>query len=114
MQASVVLASFLDAAQRRSASAQAAHAGADGRSAHADAGAVARSGQRARGRGVPVPLAVAAALREVAMSDAIPAIKVLLLPKHTNVFGTIFGGVILSYIDLASAVEARKAGRTAT
>jgi acyl-CoA thioesterase YciA len=44
------------------------------------------------------------------MSDAIPAIKVLLLPKHTNVFGTIFGGVILSYIDLASAVEARKAG----
>jgi acyl-CoA thioesterase YciA len=40
----------------------------------------------------------------------IPAIKVLLLPKDTNVFGTIFGGVILSHIDLASAVEARKAG----
>jgi acyl-CoA thioesterase YciA len=39
----------------------------------------------------------------------IPAIKVLLLPKDTNVFGTIFGGVILSHIDLASAVEARKA-----
>jgi acyl-CoA thioesterase YciA len=44
------------------------------------------------------------------MSEAIPAIKVLLLPKDTNVFGTIFGGVILSHIDLASAVEARKAG----
>jgi len=43
------------------------------------------------------------------MSEAIPAIKVLLLPKDTNVFGTIFGGVILSHIDLASAVEARKA-----
>ena len=43
------------------------------------------------------------------MSGAIPAIKVLLLPKDTNVFGTIFGGVILSHIDLASAVEARKA-----
>ena len=43
------------------------------------------------------------------MSDErIPAIKVLLLPKDTNVFGTIFGGVILSHIDLASAVEARK------
>lgn len=40
----------------------------------------------------------------------VPAIKVLLLPKDTNVFGTIFGGVILSHIDLASAVEARKAG----
>ena len=43
------------------------------------------------------------------MSEAIPAIKVLLLPKDTNALGTIFGGVILSHIDLASAVEARKA-----
>jgi acyl-CoA thioesterase YciA len=40
--------------------------------------------------------------------ERVPAIKVLLLPKDTNVFGTIFGGVILSHIDLASAVEARK------
>ncbi|MFN8059199.1 MAG: hotdog domain-containing protein [Vicinamibacterales bacterium] len=39
-----------------------------------------------------------------------PAIKVLLLPKDTNAYGTIFGGVILSHIDLASAVEARKHG----
>jgi acyl-CoA thioesterase YciA len=44
------------------------------------------------------------------VNEAIPAIKVLLLPKDTNVSGTIFGGVILSHIDLASAVEARKAG----
>jgi acyl-CoA thioesterase YciA len=42
------------------------------------------------------------------MSERIPAIKVLLLPKDTNAYGTIFGGVILSHIDLASAVEARK------
>jgi acyl-CoA thioesterase YciA len=42
------------------------------------------------------------------MSDRVPAIKVLLLPKDTNAYGTIFGGVILSNIDLASAVEARK------
>jgi acyl-CoA thioesterase YciA len=42
------------------------------------------------------------------MSERVPAIKVLLLPKDTNAFGTIFGGVILSHIDLASAVEARK------
>src|SRR6185436_17458275 len=44
------------------------------------------------------------------MSDRVPAIRVLLLPKDTNAYGTIFGGVILSNIDLASAVEARKAG----
>jgi len=43
-------------------------------------------------------------------SERIPAIKVMLLPKDTNNLGTIFGGVIASYIDLASAVEARKAG----
>jgi acyl-CoA thioesterase YciA len=46
------------------------------------------------------------------MSDArIPAIKVLLLPKDTNTYGTIFGGVILSHIDLASAVEANRVSR---
>ena len=33
--------------------------------------------------------------------------QVLLLPKDTNAHGTIFGGVILSHIDLASAIEAR-------
>lgn len=41
----------------------------------------------------------------------LPAIKVLLLPKDTNAHGTIFGGVILSHIDLASAVEASKTAR---
>ncbi len=40
--------------------------------------------------------------------ETVPAIKVLLLPKDTNAYGTIFGGVILSNIDLASAVAARK------
>lgn len=42
------------------------------------------------------------------MTERVPAIKLLLLPKDTNAYGTIFGGVILSNIDLASAVEARK------
>ncbi len=42
------------------------------------------------------------------MSERVPAIKLLLMPKDTNAHGTIFGGVILSHIDLASAVEARK------
>jgi acyl-CoA thioesterase YciA len=41
-------------------------------------------------------------------AETVPAIKVLLLPKDTNAYGTIFGGVILSNIDLASAVAARK------
>ena len=46
------------------------------------------------------------------MTDSrIPAIKVLLLPKDTNAYGTIFGGVILSHIDLASAVAANKVSR---
>ncbi len=43
------------------------------------------------------------------MTERVPAIKVLLMPKDTNPMGTIFGGVILSHVDIASAVEARKA-----
>src|SRR5688500_16445582 len=42
------------------------------------------------------------------MSERLPAIKVLLLPKDTNAYGTIFGGVILANVDLSSAIEARK------
>jgi acyl-CoA thioesterase YciA len=34
-----------------------------------------------------------------------PAIRVVLLPKDTNRHGTIFGGIIMSYIDLAGAVQ---------
>jgi acyl-CoA thioesterase YciA len=41
------------------------------------------------------------------MHNRVPAIKVLLLPKDTNAYGTIFGGVILANVDLASAIEAR-------
>ncbi|MFT5365438.1 MAG: acyl-CoA thioesterase YciA [Candidatus Latescibacterota bacterium] len=37
-----------------------------------------------------------------------PAIRVMLLPKDTNGHGTIFGGAILSHLDLAGAIEARK------
>lgn len=37
-----------------------------------------------------------------------PALRVTLLPRDTNAAGTIFGGVILSLIDLAGAIEARK------
>jgi acyl-CoA thioesterase YciA len=38
----------------------------------------------------------------------VPAIRVVMMPKDTNALGTIFGGVILSYIDQAGAVEAHR------
>ncbi|MEM9379219.1 MAG: hotdog domain-containing protein [Planctomycetota bacterium] len=39
-------------------------------------------------------------------ADKIPAIKRVMMPRDTNAVGTIFGGVILSEIDLAAATEA--------
>lgn len=41
------------------------------------------------------------------MSEPYLAIQVVMLPRDTNPHGTIFGGVILSYIDQAGAVGAR-------
>src|SRR6266571_6294253 len=41
-------------------------------------------------------------------ADFQPAIRVLMMPRDTNALGTIFGGIILSYIDQAGAVEAHK------
>ena len=43
-------------------------------------------------------------------STAEPSIRVVMMPKDTNAHGTIFGGVILSYIDQAAAVEAKRHG----
>ncbi len=40
--------------------------------------------------------------------DLQPAIRVVMMPRDTNPMGTIFGGIILSFIDQAGAVEARK------
>lgn len=40
--------------------------------------------------------------------DDCPAIRVMMMPRDTNANGTIFGGVILSYIDQAGAIEARR------
>ena len=42
------------------------------------------------------------------MSDRFPAIRITMLPRDTNAYGTIFGGVILSYIDMAGAIECRR------
>jgi acyl-CoA thioesterase YciA len=54
---------------------------------------------RHRGRG---------SLSETTMSERFPAIRVTMLPRDTNAYGTIFGGVILSYIDLAGGIECRR------
>jgi acyl-CoA thioesterase YciA len=40
--------------------------------------------------------------------DSDPAIRITMLPRDTNSQGTIFGGVILSYIDMAGAIEAHR------
>ena len=37
-----------------------------------------------------------------------PSISLVMMPRDTNALGTIFGGVILSQIDLAAAIEAHK------
>ena len=39
-----------------------------------------------------------------------PALKVPMTPNDTNIHDTVFGGVILSYMDLAGAAHARKEG----
>lgn len=46
------------------------------------------------------------------MADTVrnPAIRVMMMPRDTNAHGTIFGGVLLSYLDQAGAIEARKLG----
>ncbi len=41
-------------------------------------------------------------------THVVPAIKRVMMPRDTNAVGTIFGGVILSEIDLAAATEAHK------
>src|SRR5262249_15657968 len=42
------------------------------------------------------------------MTERFPAIRVTMLPRDTNAYGTIFGGVILSYIDMAGGIESRR------
>jgi acyl-CoA thioesterase YciA len=42
------------------------------------------------------------------MSEPYLAIQVVMMPRDVNPHGTIFGGVILSYIDQAAAIGARR------
>src|SRR5688572_7501193 len=44
----------------------------------------------------------------VPMPDTYTAIQIVMMPRDTNPHGTIFGGVILSYIDMAGATAARR------
>lgn len=44
------------------------------------------------------------------INDAHLALRVVTMPRETNPYGTIFGGVVLSYIDQAGFVEARRHG----
>ena len=45
--------------------------------------------------------------------DRYLALKAVMMPRDTNPYGTIFGGVTLSYIDQAAVVGARHAIRRA-
>ena len=47
-------------------------------------------------------------MSEVSPLTAIPTLRQLAMPKDTNALGTIFGGVILSQIDTAPAIEPTK------
>jgi acyl-CoA thioesterase YciA len=42
------------------------------------------------------------------MNDKEPVLRIMPMPKDTNRYGTVFGGVILSYLDIAGVLEARK------
>jgi acyl-CoA thioesterase YciA len=42
------------------------------------------------------------------MSEPYVAVQIPMMPKDTNRHGTIFGGVLLSYIDLAGAIAAQR------
>ena len=42
------------------------------------------------------------------MSEPYTAIQVVMMPRDTNPYGTIFGGVVLSHIDTAGSIGARR------
>jgi acyl-CoA thioesterase YciA len=44
------------------------------------------------------------------IDEQIVAMRIVTMPSQTNPYGSIFGGIILSYIDQAGFVEARRYG----
>jgi acyl-CoA thioesterase YciA len=56
----------------------------------------------------PQTSAPAEAVHPACDAGRVPAIRQVMMPRDTNANGTIFGGVILSQIDLAAAIEAHR------
>ena len=56
----------------------------------------------------PVQIGLSSYHVDMPTDEIQPAIRVVMMPRDTNEHGTIFGGIILSQIDVAGAVEARK------
>lgn len=54
------------------------------------------------------PVSSSASLPSASPSEPYLAIQVIMMPRDTNPLGSIFGGVILSYIDQAGAIGARR------
>src|SRR6056297_2898588 len=48
--------------------------------------------------------------KQTPADEKVMAMRIVTMPKETNPYGTIFGGIILSYIDQAGFVEARRHG----
>src|SRR6266542_5753761 len=64
--------------------------------------------KRERCRSRPVYLRFTVYHFRFTIMNSDPAIRITMLPRDTNSQGTIFGGVILSYIDMAGAIEAHR------
>src|SRR5258708_4744348 len=80
---------------------------ANGRRGHE----VADNGRARTGKSAPLPGHLRGTDNSLAGHEACgfqPAIRVVMMPRDANYLGTIFGGVILSSIDLAGAVEAHQ------
>lgn len=51
--------------------------------------------------------------KSLVFSDRTPTVMTeLVLPSHTNALGTIFGGVVMGWIDIAGAIAAQRFCRT--
>ena len=73
----------------------------DSRSARRRPGKTGRAS--ASGKRIPAPQSL-----RTNSADLQPAIRVVMMPRDANYLGTIFGGVILSSLDLAGAVAAHQ------
>lgn len=51
---------------------------------------------------------VEASSKEKSPKDSIVEMTEIVLPQHTNALGTVFGGVIMSWVDIAAAICAQR------